>query len=479
MAGELYGDFSRIATIGPGVTGLFAQQGRAVLDSDLNAQSALLTRLLRTMFVDLVGPAGGPSEAFGFEIHAKNEDGGNLAITAGPGRYYVGGMLCELDSTTEYFAQHAFLDPDDVDDQLPAVPFVVYLKVWERSISAIEDPASREVALGANGPDTATRSQVVWQFLTTADVFGQVKDPADLKKPTATAADNGLAAWAAWEKQRIEGRGTLSARASRPEGADDEPCPVPPASAYRGLENQLYRVEVHRVTRDSAGNPTALEFKWSRDNGSATYPIESFGEDGKVVTLTTLGRDRGLMLDVGDYVEVVDDRYVLHPGENVDEDPMDRTTNELLRVMDVEPLDRTVTLSGQSEGVGHVTARHPFLRRWDHQSRPGGPKLGGGGGLVVELLASETSGAPMESTWIDLEDGVQVKFTQGRLWPGDYWLIPARTETGDVEWPGDAASPDALAPMGIDYAFAPLAIVRGENDVVSLRKKFGQLAGKA
>jgi hypothetical protein len=471
MAGELYGDFSRVATVGSGVSGLLAQQGRVVLDSDLNAQSALLTRQLRTMFVDLVGPAGGPSEAFGFEI-AATMDEGKLVVTAhpaadGPGRYYVDGMLCEIDRDTTIFDQGAFLDPEDVDDELPNTPYVVYLKVWERSISVIEDPASREVALGANGPDTATRSRVVWQLLATKDVFGNATS-ADLSGAAATAVSKANTAWGKWDQSRDALRGTLKARASRPEGADDEPCPTPPASAYRGLENQLYRVEVHRVTRDTESKPVALEFKWSRDNGSATYPIEAFGEDGEVVTLTTLGRDRGLMIDVGDWVEVVDDRYVLYPGEG----PFGRATNPLLRVMDVEPLERTVTLSGPSEEVGHVAARHPFLRRWDHQPRPGGAKLGEGGGLVVEFVDEE-------SPWIDLEDGVQVQFQQGEVRPGDYWLIPARTETGNVEWPGERTSPDALAPMGIDYAFAPLAIVRGDGDVVSLRMQFTALAKPA
>lgn len=474
MAGELYGDFSRIANPGRGVSSLLAQQGRVVLDSDLNAQSALLIGQLRTMFVDIVGPAAGPSANLGFEISATKEEGGVLTFTAhpakgGPGRYYVGGMLCEIDEDTTYFDQAAtYLDRDEVTDQLPAAPFVVYMKVWERSITAIEDPSSREVALGANGPDTTTRNQVVWQLLATSDVFGSATaaELIDLKAPQAKkAADAANAAWARWEADRLVGRGTLKARAIRPEASDDEPCPVPPASAYRGLENQLYRVEIHRVTRDGDGKATALEIKWSRDNGSATYPVETFGEGGKIVSLATLGRDRGLMVDVGDFVEVVDDRYMLYPGGG----GIGRTTNPLQRIMDVEPLDRTVTLSGTSDEVGHVAAWHPFLRRWDQQPRPGGAKLGEGNGLAVDFVGGELP-------WIDLEDGVQVQFQQGELGVGDYWLIPARTETGDVEWPGDAADPEALPPMGIDFAFAPLAIVRGENDVVSLRQKFGPIA---
>ena len=39
--------------------------------------------------------------------------------------------------------------------------YVVYLDVWERHITALEDDSIREKALGR--PDTATRTQVIWQ----------------------------------------------------------------------------------------------------------------------------------------------------------------------------------------------------------------------------------------------------------------------------------------------------------------------------
>ena len=68
---------------------------------------------------------------------------------------------------------------------------------------------------------------------------------------------------------------------------------------------------------------------------------------------------------------------------------------------------------------------------------------------------------------------------------GDYWLIAARTETGDVEWPQvvvdpaaaipQAAGPQALPPLGVDYAFAPLEIVRA-GGVDDLRLQFAPLA---
>ena len=41
---------------------------------------------------------------------------------------------------------------------------------------------------------------------------------------------------------------------------------------------------------------------------------------------------------------------------------------------------------------------------------------------------------------------------------GDYWLIPTRTATGDVIWPGPVENPDAIPPHGIDEHYAPLAV---------------------
>ena len=49
-------------------------------------------------------------------------------------------------------------------------PLLIYLDVWERHITAIEDDRIRESALG--GPDTATRAKVTWVMrarLPTAD----------------------------------------------------------------------------------------------------------------------------------------------------------------------------------------------------------------------------------------------------------------------------------------------------------------------
>ena len=84
-------------------------------------------------------------------------------------------------------------------------------------------------------------------------------------------------------------------------------------------------------------------------------------------------------------------------------------------------------------------------------------------------MVVETTG-DKDPNWIfTLEDGVQIQFPGGAGNPaagtptfyrtGDYWLIPARVATGDVEWPGPRETPQARLPLGVDHAFAPLGII--------------------
>jgi uncharacterized protein DUF6519 len=85
-----------------------------------------------------------------------------------------------------------------------------------------------------------------------------------------------------------------------------------------------------------------------------------------------------------------------------------------------------------------------------------------------------------EEKWLSLEDGVQVWFSKSggadpyQYRSADYWTIPARTATGDVEWPGPVGQPAALPPRGVRHFYAPLAVLDvtggGVANVASLRK---------
>jgi hypothetical protein len=97
--------------------------------------------------------------------------------------------------------------------------------------------------------------------------------------------------------------------------------------------------------------------------------------------------------------------------------------------------------------------RNALLRRWDQ--RAGITQTGG-------LRLSDKDNAALASAdWQTLEDGIQVRFRlapNARYRTGDYWLIPARTATGDIEWPRTGGSePQVLPPRGVRHHYAPLA----------------------
>ena len=158
------GDFSTIATRRNHYNRLLGQQGRVQLDSDMNEQSAIQQRLLRTLIVDLLGPAGGPQANVGFGLGDWKEVDGKARqhdFVIGAGRYYVDGILVENDSPVAYADQPHLTGQALLDN---ATSYLAYLDVWERHVTWLEDEGIREVALG--GPDTCTRVQTVWQVRT-------------------------------------------------------------------------------------------------------------------------------------------------------------------------------------------------------------------------------------------------------------------------------------------------------------------------
>ena len=461
------GDFSRLNLFDPlkQYTRVLQQQGRVQLDADWNEQTDILLHYLRTLASDLIGPFGGPAANQGFGITAKPgaPDGQNKIadLAIGAGRYYVDGLLAETGETL-YSGQQPYL-PEHGD--LPAAAFLVYLDVWERHVTFLQDDSLQEVALG--GADTASRARLAWRVRVTgkdkdgkpvADRLAKKTDTNRDGKDRDTAANVWPDLVKSWTPT-----GRLQARARRG-GDDTDPCTASPEASYRGLENQLYRVEVQDW--DPAGT---LWFRWSRENGSVVFAIEDL--EGEVATLASLGRDDASGLKQGDWVEITDDDFEEAgiPGP-------------LRRVKDVDVSRNRVTLEAPAEGgdlpkygeAGSPGARekHALLRRWDHRESPpakSGPKPRG-----AVLYAVPAAGPMGEDGWLPLENGIQVRFQPGTFRPGDCWLIPARTATGDVEWPGPPDNPDAVLPHGVEHRYAPLALVRGiaTGDVLDLRRKF-------
>ena len=339
----------------------------------------------------------------------------NLSIE--PGRCYVNGTLCELEARASYAHQ-----PDGgAAQRLARGAYLMYLDVWQRHLSALEAPAIREVALG--GPDTATRARTIVQVRA---LVLPASSPFDWN------CDSSLPAWDALVNAP---RPRLAARAE-PQLAAAKLCEIAATAGYRRLENQFYRVEVH----EGGANPT---FKWSRENGSVAYAVLSVSVDvalqQTVVRVAARGRDANLDLAVHDRVELLDDDAELA-----------RRAGVLLEYVSDGDDALELVLAGVPGGaagaaIGQDPSRHPLLRRWDHQ-----PAVAGAQALAI-----------VEGAWLPLEDGVQVRFEPGGHYRGgDYWQIPARTISADVEWPHDAdGDPVAREPAGVADAYCRLAVV--------------------
>ena len=407
------GDFSR-HTFDPAehYSGVRHQQGRVTLDADLNEAEDVARYRTETETVDVVGAAGTPKGTPGFGVVPAG-----AGFTVGAGRYYVGGRLAENDATVAYEAQ-PYGPVTPLPGALGDAAFgLVYLDVWDRLVTALDDPRLREVALG--GPDTAARTQTVWQ----ARVLPLPSASAD----APPACDTAFPEWAVLTAPRTA---TLAARTTPT--AEETPCDVAPGGGFRRVENQLYRVEIHR------GGPRATAtFKWSRENGSVVAAVERV--DGRNVFVRDTGRDEALGFVDGGWVELTDDAAEFGAGRGT-----------LVPVLTVVRDGGVLALGADPPALGAGAK----TRRWEQA----GPGL--------------EDGVPLGADWVALEDGVEVRFGEGDYRPGDHWLIPARTATGDVEWPpfGGApdAEPEAVAPHGDAHRYAPLALVRREAEGVTV-----------
>lgn len=424
-------DFSRMTFAGDKhYRRVLMQQGRVEVDADPNEQVAIDAHLSELTNTDVIGAAGYPvgTDAGGNAIggFALTFTAGDKDIAISPGRMYVDGILVENSTPNATLLDQPGLPGASLAGVGGGDPgiYLAYLEVWERVVTALDDPAIRESALG--GPDTSVRSKVVWQVLL-ARVGDVPADPAQL--PGCSDVDLSILPAAP--------TGTLTASPGPP--SDPMPCMLPPESSYLRLENQLYRVEVH--TPGAADG--AATFKWSRENGSVVALIGAPSGSGSppttvtgpTFTVTGLTDDPTLGLKSGDWVEFIDDAVELsgQPGQ-------------LYQVATTPSDGHTVSINGSPTAT---LALHPKLRRWDMT------------GAAYAQGVPLTSGAP-----IALEAGLQVEFSAGTYRTGDYWLIPARTATsieqGHIEWPDDGGSPPnplALPPAGIDRHFAKLGLV--------------------
>jgi Family of unknown function (DUF6519) len=244
-------DLARISfDLSRGYRSVVAQQGRVTLEADINEETAIASEALRLETIDVVGPAGTPDDGYKVSYDATN------GLVAAPGTMYVGGWRLTQDQQVLFKKQLEWLDqPSQAAIQGNAL---AALLVTEQSISATEDQALREVALG--GPDTAARTRLMQHFVLIPTTASQC--PAAELGLADTLKQMGMQL----NPDTLELRYNATLKVSFfPPTQSADPCCPPAQGGYLGADNQLVRVAVSSY---SAGSGTLL---WGWNNASFLY----------------------------------------------------------------------------------------------------------------------------------------------------------------------------------------------------------------
>jgi hypothetical protein len=411
--------------------GVNLQQGRVLLDADFNELVATVDRRLRAATSDILGRSTVSQTTPGaFKVTAA---AGTLRIAKG--RLYVDGLLAENHGAeSPLAAQRSFdallAEPTFTDDiaytsqpYLPSPPplpaagkHLVYLDVWQREVTALEQPDLVEVALGV---DSTTRQQTVWQVRVLA---------SDAGSAGCASPDADVPGWAALT---APSGGRLSVGTYDVPPATD-PCDLPPSGGYRGPENQTYRVQIH----DAGAAGGGATFVWSRENASVGSRVASVVSDTEL-ELQSLGRDDVLRFNTGDWVEITDD--VRELSQRSGELRRITVNDAARRVTFTPPLPAELLPAGALPNSSWPQQRNLRVRRWDQAHQVLMTTGGGTTAPFQDLDAAGATGAirvPAAGTTLLLESGLTVNFStvgSAGFKAGDFWVFAARTADASVE----------------------------------------------
>ena len=358
-----------------------------------------------------------------YEMSLKNNFviSGAEPLSGESGRLYVDGELYEKEEAETYLNQK----------DCPSAPSItqstalVYVDVWQRHVTSAEDPELREVAVGV---DTCNRMKAVAQV----KVLSGVKSlPSDLK-PTGS------------------GRLTTSVEYMEAEKL----CEITPGVEYTGLENRLYRVEIH-----TPGKVGSAAYKWSRNNASTVSQIIENVEKGA----TSVKVKDVKLFEIGDIIEIIDDRVEFADRKYINNESSIKPWGELRRITSIDrnknemewdttasddPLSMTGGLPHDYTAEGGETI-HPRVIKWDGTNKTS----------IEETL-----------------EGIKIKFSGSGMLPGDYWTFTARENTRAVE------RLDNEPPQGVVHRYYPLATIEWgtSGEIISIedqRTRFEPLCG--
>jgi Family of unknown function (DUF6519)/IPT/TIG domain len=447
--------------------GLIAQQGRVTVEADWNEAATISDARDRLVTLDVVGTVGTPDS--GYSVTAVVSAGTPATptgdLTIGPGTLYLGGERLDLDAPVTYSAQPEWLDySTDPLWVAPPVPpttgtsyELVYLLAFEQEVSAVEDPALADVALG--GPDTMARRRILQHVVRTPS-----QSPAcgaAWSAFTGSLAGQGLQFDAT--SMMIESQTTLQVSFTNAP-ASPGPCQPVATGGYLGAENQLIRVMVASV---DSGAATVV---WGFDDASFLYRAQSAtydsSSDTTTITLASSPVDVYHYPALGQAVELLRDAVQLTPADPNANPP---TTGDYIAsaagfVAPVsaayDPATMQLVISGQPP-AGYLEAATPqlYLRVWQSTFAPTSGQASELGGTGVAVTLTAPSG--------------------GVFHAGDFWRFALRPIQPTIVYPARYASAPQ-PPDGPRTWACPLAVLSWDSGAMAQTAcvpPFGSLVG--
>jgi hypothetical protein len=442
--------------------GLIAQQGRVTVEADWNEAAAIDAEHARQLALEVVGTLGTPDN--GYVVTAIPAAGsppagappagsppasgpGDLII--GPGTLYVGGERLDLGAPVAYSAQPDWLDHStDPRWSPPTAPGatsyeLVYLLASEQEVSAVEDPALADVALG--GPDTMGRQRFRQRFV---------------RRPSPSAV--GYEAWDALVNS-LPGEGltfdapsmTLGSattlQVSFTSAGPAGPCQPAAAGGYLGAENQMIRVMVTGV--DASGVPAIV---WGFDDASFLYRVRAAaydpGSGTTTVTLASAPPDSYHFPVPGQAVELLRDAVQLTAADYI-ASPAGLVSTLTAGFV---PASMSLVMSGEPP-ADYLSAATPqlYLRVWQASAAatPGQPAPLGDTGVAVTLASST-----------------------GTFHPGDFWRFAVRPARPSVVYP-DRYLAAPQPPDGPRTLTCPIAVLTWQDGAVTAASRVPLFSG--
>ncbi len=424
--------------------GVIAQQGRVNLEADWNEAQQITHEEMREQALDIVGPNGTSDN--GYEIRESLLP----PFKIGKGSMYVGGMRVFRAKSNLYGYQKNSTwldwrinwrsDPNSWESGPISEPEFIYLYLREQEVSAVEDPALLEPALG--GPDTTQRAYLI-QHIIRHKLSGEILCSNALHSAEDIWKEHGLAFDST--TMRLDSQSLLRVVFSPPPSTTN-PCDPMAEEGYLGAENQLIRIQISAPDK----------FLWGFDNAFNLYRVDEV-VNANTIRLKQRPVDERHWPRANQVVEVLPAAARLSNGEYV----ATATGYVFTLTEDYDPDEQT--LSGDLPDI-----------IWDETSHPTNP-------LFVRVWQREETFERRELVALG-ETGLQIRLTTKDSAPfhiGDYWQIGVRPQHPTTVYPKRYLD-RRQSPDGPRLWACPLAVIKRDGDnliVEDCRKHFVSLTG--